>query len=189
MVRTVNDWVDLAATALDLGRLTGVEVRVSLSPVRDVMCCKVAGTTVEVTRKELEERNFVKLYAALQAAATSSPYENPTATEVSMLQQQYAMTRQAIADNQYKNVFGAPWPETPEPEPEPKPVTWREPRETPELELGEPSEIAKMDVLMQEPFAPTSPTAPDLILDGRDTLDEQEPNRACSEQRAATREK
>ena len=210
MARTLNDWETwegLALAVYELGRLAGVKVRTRLDPVRDVMCCKVGGTTVAVTRKELEERSFVNLYDALKAAMVKAGIEGPeqflvkppdpppypTATQLRMqaeLQWQYALTRQAIEDNQYRKAFGGMFdpayqmpvevavaaPAKPAPVTS-APATWREPRATPELDLGEISAVATT----------TSPTAPDLILEERAKVEAQ-PNRACSAQRAATRE-
>jgi hypothetical protein len=39
-----------------------------LHPVRDVMCCKVAGNTLEITRKDLEEANYAPFFDALYEA-------------------------------------------------------------------------------------------------------------------------
>jgi hypothetical protein len=197
MARTLNDWETwegLALAVYDLGRIAGVKVSTYLDPVRDVMCAKVAGTTVEITRKQLEERSFVNLYDALKAAMVKAGIEGPekflvkppdpppypTATQLRMqveleLQRQYALTQQAIADNQYRKAFGEMFnpayqmpveaavaaPAKPAPA-TPAPATWREPRATPELELG-------AVVWVHPPIV--EPTAPDLILEGRDTLD------------------
>jgi hypothetical protein len=197
MARTLNDWETwegLALAVYDLGRIAGVRVSTYLDPVRDVMCCKVGATTVAITRKELEERNFVGLYDALKAAMVKAGIENPerflvqppdrpTATQLAMqaeleLQRQYALTQQAIAANQYRSAFGGLYdpayqmpvevavaaPAKPAPATS-APATWREPRATPELDLGEISAVAA------ETATETSATAPDLILEGRDTLD------------------
>ena len=259
MAKPGSDWQELAAAASDLSRLTGIEITAYLSFERDVMCCKVAGNSVEITRKELEERSFVNLYDALKLAMTKAGLENPeqflvkpgtskppelppygltkaairerklfdearepTATDIAMRQEferlnqqkliaMQQLTRKAIEDNQYKSEyqylglatlknegepvaislvelrnellpglqsvtgrpgrrasvpgFDAPFNvATPEPEPQ---VTWREPRETPELDLGEPSRAAEMAVLMNEP--PSELLAPDLILEEGET--------------------
>jgi hypothetical protein len=181
MARTLNDWETwegLALAVYELGRLAGVKVSTRLDPVRDVMCCKVGGTTVAVTRKELEERNFVGLYDALKAAMVQAGLENPeqflvkpperTAGQIAMqaeLQRQYALTQQAIEDNQYRKAFGGMFNPAYQMPVEvavaapvkPAPATWREPRATPELELG-------AVVWVQPPIA--EPDAPDLILEG-----------------------
>ena len=184
MARTLNDWETwegLALAVYDLGRIAGVKVSTYLDPMRDVMCCKVAGQTVNITRKELEERNFVGLYDALKAAMVQAGLENPeqflvkppdpppypTATQLRMqaeLQRQYALTRQAIEDNQYRKAFGGmfnpayqmPVEAAVAAPAKPAPATWREPRATPELELG-------AVVWVQPPIV--EPTAPDLILE------------------------
>ena len=39
-----------------------------LHPVRDTMCCKVAGTALEITRKDLEEQNYAPFFDALYEA-------------------------------------------------------------------------------------------------------------------------
>jgi hypothetical protein len=150
----------------------GVFVEFSVHPTRDVMCCKVAGQAVEVTRKDFEEREFAALYDALKLAQSAA--YNQYKGEMSLTGAgAVPREREEPALRQDQTRRGS------------APV-WREPRATPELELEEPSMISKLDVLMHEP---TPEQAPDLILDGRDTLNGQTPNRACSAQRAATREK
>jgi hypothetical protein len=180
MARTLNDWETwegLALAVYDLGRIAGVKVSTYLDPMRDVMCCKVAGQAVEITRKELEERNFVGLYDALKAEMERAGLENPeqflvkpperTTGQIAMeleLQRQYALTRQALADNQYRSAFGGmfdpayqmPVEAVVAAPAKPAPATWREPRATPELELG-------AVVWVQPPIV--EPTAPDLILE------------------------
>jgi hypothetical protein len=188
MARTLNDWETwegLALAVYDLGRIAGVRVSTYLDPVRDVMCCKVAGQAVNITRKELEERNFVGLYDALKAEMERAglqdperfllrqqqPPPYPTATQLAMqaeLQRQYALTQQAIADNQYRKAFGGmfnpayqmPVEVAVAAPAKPAPATWREPRATPELDLGEISAVAA------ETATEASATAPDLILEG-----------------------
>jgi hypothetical protein len=186
MAKSPDNWQELAKAALDLGQLTGVEVRVSLNLAKDVMCCKVAGNTVEITRLQLEERNFVNLYDALKTAMAKAgieepeqflvqaPPRSPTATEIAMqlalerqkFEQALVITRKAINENQFKYLSLARFMSEPEPE-EPTKVVWREPRSTPELDLGEPSRAAEMAVLMHEP--PSELLAPDLILEEEGT--------------------
>ncbi len=190
MARTLNDWETwegLALAVYDLGLIAGVKVSTYLDPVRDVMCCKVVGQAVEITRKELEERNFVGLYDALKAAMERAGLENPeqflvqpppvTAAQLRMraeLQRQYALTQQAIADNQYRKAFGGAFDPAYQMPVEvavavpakpvavtSAPATWREPRATPELELGE---ISAEAAVAHPPIV--EPDAPDLILEG-----------------------
>ena len=46
----------------------GVFVEFWLHQMRDVMCCKVAGNTLEITRKDLEEANYAPFFDALYEA-------------------------------------------------------------------------------------------------------------------------
>lgn len=46
----------------------GVMVEFFLHPTRDVMCCKVAGNYLEITRKDLEEKNYAPFFDALYEA-------------------------------------------------------------------------------------------------------------------------
>jgi hypothetical protein len=46
----------------------GVLVEFWLHPARDVMCCKVAGNTLEISRKDLEEKNYAPFFDAMYEA-------------------------------------------------------------------------------------------------------------------------
>ena len=45
-----------------------VFVEFSLHPTRDVMCCKVAGNYLEISRKDLEEKNYAPFFDAMYEA-------------------------------------------------------------------------------------------------------------------------
>lgn len=77
MASTRNDWLQLVWAIEELGQAFGFEVVFALNPVMDVMCCKVAGITVEISRTELEERRFFKLYDAMKLAMLKVGIEDP----------------------------------------------------------------------------------------------------------------
>lgn len=90
-IKLSNSWQELAKAVLDIGAACGVDIKIGLNLTTDVMCAKVAGTAVYVTRRELEDREFQKLYQAIGQAAQGAAAQ----------QQQLAALQRNLTDNPY----------------------------------------------------------------------------------------
>jgi hypothetical protein len=53
-----------------------------LHPVRDVMCCKVAGNVLEISRKDLEENNYAPFFDAMYEALNGVLDMAPNAADI-----------------------------------------------------------------------------------------------------------